>query len=60
MVRVTTSELENQNRAMRAAYCEDIEDYNRFREEEESGAVRQASLERPPFVQAEFRLRRSQ
>lgn len=60
MVRITVSELEKQNRAMRAAYCEDIEGYNRFREEEAAGAIQEASPERPSSVQSEFRLRRAQ
>ena len=51
-------EITDQNRAMRAAYCEDTENYNRYREEEESGAVRLATLERPQGMQEELPLGR--
>lgn len=53
-------ELAQQNAALRAAYCEDVERYNRHREEEASGALQLATRERPPRVQAELVLERGQ
>ena len=59
MKSISSEELAGENRAMRAAHCEDIENFNRFREEEDSGALRLPSRERPKVVQAELLLGRA-